>query len=197
MNEHSSPDSPTPAADARPAAGGARPRGTRRRFWALAGVAGALATLAACAQPGPGGPGPGPGGPGMMGWHHHRHGAGPMDPEAMARRIDKGVEWVLSDVGASPEQKQKVAAIAKQAAAEMAPLRERHVKARQQAMDILAAPSVDRAALEKLRADELQAAEGVSRRITQALGDIAEVLTPEQRAKLKERMQQRMGRRWG
>jgi Spy/CpxP family protein refolding chaperone len=43
---------------------------------------------------------------------------------------------------------------------------------------------VDRAALEELRRAELQLAEQASTRIVTALGDIADALTPEQRAEL-------------
>ena len=120
-----------------------------------------------------------------------------MSPEDMARRIDKSVEWVLSDVGASAEQKQKVAGLAKQALADLVPLREKHQAARKQAIDLLSAAAIDRAALERVRAVELQTGEAASKRLTQALADVAEVLTPEQRAKLRERFDRRMGRHMG
>lgn len=175
-------------------AGAPHPR-RRRRFWMFAGVAGALATLAACAQPGAG-PAGGPAA-GFGGWGHHRGMRGPMSPEDMARRIDKSVEWVLSDVGASAEQKQKVAGLAKQALADLVPLREKHQAARKQAIDLLSAAAIDRAALERVRAEELQTGEAASKRLTQALADVAEVLTPEQRAKLRERFDRRMGRHMG
>ena len=160
----------------------------------FAGAAAAIAGLAACAQSGRGGEGYGHG-PGY-GWHHRGH-HGPMDPETIARRIDRGVDWVLSDVGATAEQKQKVSAIAKAAATELTPLRDRHRAARTRVIEILSAPAVDRGALEQVRAEELAMAEGASRRVTQALADIADVLTPEQRVKLREKAERRMGRRWG
>lgn len=166
-----------------------------RRFGLLAGIAGTVATLGACAQQGPWGGRPDDARP--MHGHGHGHGHGPMSAEDMSRRIDRMVERVLSSVDATPEQKQKVAAIAKQAATELAPLRETARASRRQAIDLLAAPAVDRAALERLRATQLQSMEQASRRVTQALADIAEVLTPEQRAKLRARMEQRMQRRWG
>jgi protein CpxP len=165
-------------------AGAAAQKPRRRRFWMLAGVATVVAGLAACA-------------PG-----HHRHGDGPMgmhgqmDPESMGKRVDKAVEWVLSDVQASAEQKQKVSAIAKQAIGDLAPLRDKHRAARKSAVELMAAPTVDRAAMETLRAEQLQLADQASRRVTQALADVADVLTPEQRVKLKERLDKRMGRRW-
>ncbi len=172
-------------AAARPAGGGGR-----RRFWGLAAAASAVLVLAACAQQGPGGESRGPG------WgHHHRHGgAGPMDPEAMAQRIDRAVEWVLSDVGASAEQKTRVAGIAKQAFADVAPMREQHRAARRQGVDLLAAATIDRAALERLRVDQMQLADRASQRMVRAMADIAEVLTPEQRQSLKARLERRMER---
>lgn len=173
------------------AAASGKPR--RRRFWMLTGVVAMAGVLAACAQHGSGGP------DGGHGWRHGHGGMqGAMDPQTMGRRIDKGVEWVLSDVNATPEQKQKVSAIAKAAATELAPLREQHRAARKQVMQLLSAPTVDRAALEAVRAEQLKSAEAASRRVTQALADIADVLTPEQRVKLRERAESRMARRgWG
>ena len=129
---------------------------------------------------------------GGPGWGHH--GRGPMTPEQMSQRIDRGVDRMLGDVGATDEQKRKVADIAKAAATELAPLRDKHRAARRQAMELMAAPTIDRPALERLRAEQLQMADAASRRITQAMADAAEVLTPEQRAKLKERMDRRMRR---
>jgi periplasmic protein CpxP/Spy len=173
----------------------------RRRFWMFAGAAGAMATLAACAHSGAAsaaGPGAAPGPDADMGrWGRHRHRHGPMSPEEMARRIDKGVDRILSTVDASAEQKQKVASIAKQALSELRPMREQHRAARKQAIDLLSAPVIDRAALEKVRSDELQLGDNASKRLTTAMADIADVLTPDQRAKLRQRFERRMGRRWG
>ncbi len=163
----------------------------RRRFWRWAGIAGLAAGLAGLAACGHGHHEHGRGHGGPFGMH------GSADPETAGKRIDKAVDWVLSDVQASAEQKQKVSAIARQALADLAPLRDKHRAARQNALNLVTAPTVDRAAMESLRAEQLQLAEQASRRFTQALADVAEVLTPEQRARLKERVEKRMGsRRW-
>jgi len=60
---------------------------------------------------------------------------------------------------------------------------------------LLAAPTIDRAALEQVRVAQMQSADARSRRTLQAMADAAEVLTPEQRAKAAERMRRRMERR--
>lgn len=129
------------------------------------------------------------GGPG-----HWRSGM-PADPAQMDQRIERMIERFAAKVDASAEQKQKLAAIAKGAAKDLAPLREQARSARKQAIELLAAASVDRAAIERLRAEQMQLAEAGSKRLTQALADTAEVLTPEQRKQLAERIQR--GHRWG
>ena len=191
------------------------PRKPWRRIAIATLVAGAVAGLGfkAYAHGGPWG-----GGCGARGWHAS-HGAGAMDPEAMKKRTDAMARWMLADVNATEAQQQQIAAIVattmtelaplrqkhfearKQAAeilattmTELAPLRQKHFEARKQAAEILAKPSVDRAALETLRAQEMAAADQVSKRITQAIADAAEVLSPEQRAQLVERMQRMRGR---
>lgn len=179
MNE-SSP-SPTPSSPTSTAT----PARRRWRGWKLAGLGAAIAGVLSLAACHPGGPG----------WHHgHRghHGAhAQMSPEQAAKRIDKAVNWVLDDVDATAEQKSRVAGLAKEAAGELMPLRAQHHAARGQAIGLLTADSIDRAALEQVRADELRLAEQASRRVTQALADIAEVLTPAQRRQLAEQFRKR------
>ena len=169
-------------------------RTSPRRPWrriaiaARAGSLGAGVGMAALAHGGGFGGGFGPGG-------RHMDRGGQTDPDAMKRRIDASVRWMLADVNATDAQREKIAAIVEATRKEMAPLREKHREARRAVMDLLAKPTVDRAAIEAIRAQEIQSADAMSRRFVQSLADVAEVLTPEQRAQLAEKMKQRRGHR--
>jgi Spy/CpxP family protein refolding chaperone len=129
------------------------------------------------------------GGAGLPG-HHGRAGHMAMDPAAMDAHIDKMVEQFAAD--ASPDQKARVAAIAKAAMAELRPAHEQFRQAHARAHELLMAPVIDRAALEQLRATQMQRMDFISRRILAAVEDAADVLTPEQRAKLAEHLRARM-----
>jgi Spy/CpxP family protein refolding chaperone len=135
---------------------------------------------------GPGG-GQGQGGPGWGGGHGMMRGMFGGGPLA---RIDEA----LSSVGATADQKQKIFAIGRQAMTDLMPLRERRYVARTRLQELLKAPTFDRAAIEKLRADEFAAYDAGSKRAAQALSDAAEVLNPQQRQQLVERFEAR--RRW-
>lgn len=65
--------------------------------------------------------------------------------------------------------------------------------ARGEVMELMTAPTIDRAAAETLRAARIAAIDEASKKITAAALDAAEVLTPEQRAKLVEQMKERRG----
>jgi Spy/CpxP family protein refolding chaperone len=124
--------------------------------------------------------------PGHQG--HARHMA--MSPAAMEAHIDKMVEQFAAD--ASPDQKARLAAITKAAMADLRPAHEQFRQAHAKAHELLTAPVIDRAALEQLRAEQMQRLDFISRRILAAVEDAADVLTPEQRAKFGEHLRARM-----
>jgi protein CpxP len=115
--------------------------------------------------------------------------AGPLDPARVDERLDRVLKHLYVEIDATDEQKQKLAPIVKQAAKDLLPLRERMHDARRKALDLLTQDRIDRAAIESLRAEQLQLAEQASTRIAGALADAAEVLTPAQRKELAQRVE--------
>jgi protein CpxP len=169
----------------------AKPKGGRRWFLVTAtalaaGLTGAVASQA-LSQDGP----PWHRG-GFMGGGPFHMGA-PFDPARAAGRADRMVRHLAIEIDATPEQVTKLRAIAKDAVNELVPMRERAASARERARALLTGATVDRAAIEKFRADQIALADEASRRIAKALGDAAEVLTAEQRHKLDERIAEHRG----
>jgi protein CpxP len=122
--------------------------------------------------------------------------AGPIDPAKLDQHIERMTRHFAIEVDATVEQQAKLAVIAKAAAQDLLPLREQAQRARQESLDLLAAPTVDRAAIERLRASHIALAEQASKRLAQAIADAADVLTPEQRKALAERISQGPWSHW-
>jgi len=129
---------------------------------------------------------------GMGGMHDGMHG-GMMfrgSPEHMGRMIDH----MLDGLGASDAQRSQIKQIAASAAADLKAQGEGGRALRQRAMQAFTAPTLDAAAVEQVRQQMAQQHDQMSRRMTQAMLDVARVLTPEQRTRLGERMRDRQAR---
>ncbi len=113
---------------------------------------------------------------------------GPMDPAKMEKRAERMAKHLSVAVDATPQQTEKLVAIAKTLALDMAPLRADLRKNRQAAVDILASDNLDREALEKLRADQMTRWDQASKRMLQALTEASQTLTPQQRSQLHNRV---------
>lgn len=124
-------------------------------------------------------------------------GGGPIDSAWVEARLKRMIGHLAIELDATPEQQQKLQAIVTAAAKDVLPAREKMLAARQQARDLLTQATVDRAALEKLRADQIATADATSKRVLQAVADAAEVLTPDQRKKLADMLPPRRGSGWG
>lgn len=127
-------------------------------------------------------------------WGGHGFGPGAMGGAFVTKRAEIGVGRMLDRIEATAEQKEKVTAIVKSALADLEPLRAGRSTFRQDAARLMKADKVDRAELEKLRAQRIAQADQASKRITQALADAADVLTAKQRAELVDRMDGFSGR---
>jgi Spy/CpxP family protein refolding chaperone len=134
----------------------------------------------------------------LSAWAHPSHGHGPGgrmgdSPEHVTRMVDR----MLRGVDATEEQRRQIRDIAQGTAVDLKAQRDAGRTLRERQMQLFTQPTVDAAAVEALRQQMLQQHDQTSRRITQAMLDASRVLTPEQRAKLAERMKQRrdMGER--
>jgi len=90
----------------------------------------------------------------------------------------------LDSVGANAAQESKVHDIVAAKFAEIAPNPDERAALRKQALELLAAPTVDRAAVEKLRVQAVATFDAKSKAVVGGLVDIADQLTPDQRTKL-------------
>ncbi|HET9854697.1 MAG TPA: periplasmic heavy metal sensor [Methylomirabilota bacterium] len=175
------PQPPTPSADT-----------PRRRFFRRAAITAVLAIVATATGIGVTALAHGHGG---GGWHRGGFMGAHLDPARLDEHLDRMLKHLYVEVDATDAQKLQLAPIVKAAARDLLPMRDRMRDARQQAVALLSQPTIDRGALKALRANQLQMAEQASRRFTQALADVADVLTPEQRKQLAERAGRWHGRR--
>jgi len=119
-------------------------------------------------------------------WHFagHRHA---LDAEEIDYLVDHRVNRMLSNVDATPEQRTKITSIVKATVNDVRALRKGPWDGREKFAGLLKADSIDRSALESLRAEQIGNADAATKRVVQGLADVAEVLTPEQRRKIIER----------
>ena len=166
-----------------------RPRRGRRWLFVttvalVAAISGAMATRAV-------------GHYGPHGWGHMRGGPwftrGPLSAAEIEDRTDRAVRHAAIELDATAEQQEKLRSIAKAAIKDLLPMREKAQVARDRAKGLLTQPKIDRAAIEAFRAEQMALADAASKRFAQALGDAAEVLTPEQRQKVQEHLEWRRG----
>jgi protein CpxP len=127
---------------------------------------------------------------------HGRGGHGMrMDGDMNPARADKMIARRISRIpDVTPDQKTRLTAIAKTSMTEMRPLQKQSHANRVEIAKLLAAPTIDRAAIERLRANQVALQQQISAGRTKAMMDAADVLTPAQRAKIAERMAKRSQR---
>ena len=168
------------------------------RWMMMAGafaVASAAMMISAQAQEGPGAGSPaGQMGPGRFHRVHmdgHGAGGGMMmfggSPEQVARHVDH----MLDGLNATDAQRTQIKQIAQAAALDLKAQREAGKALHERSLQIFSAPTVDANAAEALRQQMEQQHDQASRRVLQAMLDVSRVLTPDQRAKIGERIRQR------
>ncbi len=109
-----------------------------------------------------------------------------MSPEQKEKRAERMITRLVPD--ATPEQKTRLAAIAKTTFGELRPLNQQIRAARADSMKLLSQPTIDRNALEQARQKQQKLADQRSSLISKGYADAAEVLTPAQRVKVAEKL---------
>lgn len=125
--------------------------------------------------------------------------SGPLDgmiETIVEDRADRAVRHLAIEIDATAEQQDKLRAIVRDAVKDLMPMREKIIAARATARDLLTQDTIDRAAIEKFRADLIATHDAASKRLVQAVVDAADVLTPEQRRKIADIVAAHRGR-WG
>lgn len=168
------PESPQPAADPQ--------RPSRRRFFRRAAIVTAVTVVTA----GIGFKAFAHGGGGHHGWRHGGFMGATLDPAKLDRHLDRMLEHVYIEIEATEVQKQQLGPIVKAAARDLLPVHPQLDEGHRLAAELLSQPTVDRAQLETLRAGQVQLIEEASRRLTDALADAAQALTPAQRQRLAQ-----------
>lgn len=135
------------------------------------------------------------------GWGKRRHRGGDfsqMSDEEIEKKITRAVKHVSIEIEATPEQEAKITALATALAKDMKPLHGNFKAAGEEMHKLLVADTIDREAMEKIRLERLAEADQASKELVNALADVAEILTKEQRQIVDERLQQlkSMRKRW-
>jgi protein CpxP len=97
---------------------------------------------------------------------------------------DRMIRHLAVEIDATNEQQDKLKAIVHETVKDVLPARDKMLAARATARELLTQPTIDRTALEKLRADQIATHEAVSKQLVQAVADVADALTPDQRRKI-------------
>lgn len=119
----------------------------------------------------------------------------PKNVEQAQKRAERMAKHFAIEVDATTEQTGKLVELARGVAADVFPIRQSIKDARKKGLDLLSSNTVDRQGMEALREEQFEKIEAVSKRVTTAIADAAEVLNAEQRKDLAERIAEWRGKR--
>ena len=121
------------------------------------------------------------------GGHH-----GPMAGRGTKDHLEH-MQIMLTNIGATDAQKAQIENLLEPALEEMKAAHDAHSAAFKRFHDEITAPSIDRARIESLRAAQVKSLDEASKRLVTAIGDAAEVLSPDQRAALARQINKHHG----
>jgi protein CpxP len=132
-------------------------------------------------------------GTGMNGFHHGAMMDGTHSAAEISAHVDHMLKHLYVEIDATDAQKAQIAPLVKQAVDELLPLHSQLHVAHTRAIQALTQTTLDRGSLEAARAEHLQLADRASKRITQLIADVGDVLTPAQRKALADHLEQMHG----
>ncbi len=118
----------------------------------------------------------------MCGWHHGMLMDGTQSAAEVSAHVDHVLRHFYVEIDATDAQQAQIGPLVQQAVSDLLPLRAQLQAAHTQAMGALTQTTIDRTALESARAAHLQVADQASKRVTQLIADVGDLLTPAQRA---------------
>jgi periplasmic protein CpxP/Spy len=124
------------------------------------------------------------------GGFHHGMMSGPQSAADVSAHVDHVLKHLYVEIDATDAQKAQITPMVQQAVSDLLPMHAQLQAAHVQAVQALTQNTVDRGALEAARVAHLQLADQASKRLTQLLGDVDEVLTPAQRTALAAHLKQ-------
>ncbi len=127
-----------------------------------------------------------------MGMHHGMMG-GSYSAADVNAHVDHMLKHLYVEIDATDAQKAQITPLVKQAVNDLLPMHAQLQAAHGQAIAALTQDTVDRNALEAARVAHLQLADQASKRFTQLVADVGEVLTPTQRTALAAHLKEMHG----
>ncbi len=159
--------------------------GTGKKIMLIA-LAITVVAIVACSLLAPRNSHAGFGGPGRFGYASHFG-------EDPASHVKIAVEHILGHADATDEQKKKAEAILSENAEMMKQRYNAFTSLKKETVKLLTATNIDRDALESLRKEKMKAMDETSSNLVRVVAEIAELLTPEQRAKIADHHEKRWG----
>jgi periplasmic protein CpxP/Spy len=129
----------------------------------------------------------------MAGCHHGMMMDGTHSAADVSAHVDHMLKHFYVEIDATDAQKAQIAPLVKQAVDDLMPLHAQLHTAHSHAMQALTQTTIDRGSLEAARVEHLQLADKASKRVTQLMADVGDVLTPPQRKALADHLERLHG----
>ena len=127
------------------------------------------------------------------GMHAHHGSMMSGNPADMAAHINQVIQHLYVEINATDAQKAQIDPLVKQALDDLTPLHSQAASAHAQFVRAFTQDPIDRNSLEAARQAHVQLADQASRRIAELVADVGSVLTPAQRQKVADHLQQMHG----